>query len=79
MLLTVTEDLDYPLEVLLLEVIFLIKDYLASHPKKPNSTCWMEILLMTEELHQIFQAKVGRIEIFFVFLMLCFFRNFMYI
>ena len=50
MLWTVTGDLDYALEVLLQEVIFLIiKDLF--NPKKPNSTCWMEELLMTEELY----------------------------
>ena len=50
MLWTATGDLDYALEVLLQEVIFLIiKDLF--NPKKPNSTCWMEELLMTEELY----------------------------
>ena len=50
MLRTVTVDLDYALEVLLPEVIFLIiKDLFQM--KKPNSTCWMEELLMTEELY----------------------------
>ena len=50
MLRSVTVDLDYALEVLLPDVIFLIiKDLF--HTKKPNSTCWMEELLMTEELY----------------------------
>ena len=55
MLRTVTEDLDYALEVLLPEVIF---------SKEPNNTCWMEGLLMTEELYQYFEAKIDRIEVF---------------
>ena len=50
MLRTVTVDLDYALEVLLPEVIFLITKDLFQM-KKPNSTYWMEELLMTEELY----------------------------
>ena len=55
MLRTVTEDLDCALEVLLPEVIF---------SKEPNNTCWMEGLLMTEELYQYFEAKTGKTEFF---------------
>ena len=52
MLRTVTEDLDYALEVLLPEVIFLIlKDLFSISSEKSNSTCWMEGLLLTEELY----------------------------
>ena len=50
MLRTVTVDLDYALEKLLPEVIFLIIKNL-SHTKKPNSKCWMEELLITKELY----------------------------
>ena len=47
MLRTVTEDLDYALEVLLLEVIFLvIKDFFSISSEE---TWWMEELLTTEE------------------------------
>ena len=49
MLRTVTVDLDYALEVLLPEVIFLIIKNLF-HMKKPDSKCWMEELLITKEL-----------------------------
>ena len=70
MLRTVTEDLDYALKVVLPEVIFLItKDLFRISSEETKS--WMEELLVTEELHQNFEAKVGRIKDFFIFLMFC--------
>ena len=68
MLRTVTEDLDDAMEVLLQKVYFLLQRiYLVFHLKKPNNTCWMDGLLMSEELYQHFESKVGRIEVFLMF------------
>ena len=68
MLRTMTEDLDDAMEVLLQKVYFLLQRiYLVFHLKKPNNTCWMDGLLMSEELYQHFESKVGRIEVFLMF------------
>ena len=56
---TVTEDLDYALEVLLPEVTFFIMKDLFSISSEETKQCMLNLYL-----YQHFEAKVGRIKFF---------------